>query len=455
MSDTHDTTDFTDSDDELLGLNDDPIPIQKLYLDNPPPKINNQIIFDKSDIINNRNSNLNDNNADDINISKFVEPTMPPIDETDGWTFCGKKRERKNKSNNNNKNIHKFQSEYNNRRNKITNNSIKRITLSKINQKQSNNNNIINKSHITGRIQSQPKFDHNNNYKQLLLAPEPSHSLLDITPKSSKRRTIKKSQSLHLFPISKGKLSEETFTKRRTPDMKLTHNDLCDDSPWNNILEPKLTHSMSNEQFFASDRGEISPREIIFNHIDDELPSMEFIRPEQKSIKYQRMKEIPNVIGYIVNIHDATNFDIDLDISAELHEKYRDVISNQYTYKDLGSNFLENPDFNKIVEIKPQVGTTYRCRLKGVGINQLPHAEHTWKSYLMCVDIKQLIDRTDGWVKCCLSDIDVYSRLLVDIIVDTCNGPINVRDYLLYKMQNEINPIFYPYCGRRDRGMSH
>ncbi|CAH6420601.1 Hypothetical protein HVR_LOCUS1233 [uncultured virus] len=169
----------------------------------------------------------------------------------------------------------------------------------------------------------------------------------------------------------------------------------------------------------------------------------------EKPNKYQRMREIKNVTGFIVNVHDATNFDIDLEIPPELHEKYRDVISNQYTYQDLGMDFLENPDLNRL-KIKPVVGTTYRCRLKGVGINQLPTSDHTYKSNMMCVEVKQLIDRTDGWVTCTLSDIDVYQRLLVDIVIYTGNGIVNLRDHLLDRMKSEDTPIFYPYSGKRN-----
>ena len=182
--------------------------------------------------------------------------------------------------------------------------------------------------------------------------------------------------------------------------------------------------------------------------IPTESPTMEMEQRPEKSNKYQRMREIKNITGFIVNVHDATNFDIDLEISPELHEKYRDVISNQYTYQSLEPNFLENPDFNQI-KIKPEVGTTYRCRLKGVGINQLACSDHTYKSNMMCVEVKQLVDRTDGWVICNLSDIDVYQRLLVDIIINTINGPINLRDYLLNRMRSEENPIFYPYSSTK------
>jgi len=142
--------------------------------------------------------------------------------------------------------------------------------------------------------------------------------------------------------------------------------------------------SLNQKNRYECDQGPINN----WNNITDELsnkdsslwsPTMEIISIEQNKIlsfgdskpnKYQRMREVKNVTGFIVNVHDATNFDIDLEISAELHEKYRDVICNQYTYQDLGEDFLENPDMDRL-RVSPEIGTTYRCRLKGVGINQL------------------------------------------------------------------------------------
>jgi len=184
---------------------------------------------------------------------------------------------------------------------------------------------------------------------------------------------------------------------------------------------------------------------------DPYIPSMEIIdryKIDSKQNRYQRMTEVPNIIGFIVNVHDAINFDIDLEMSPKLHENYRDVISNQYTYQDLGHDFLENPDITK--KVISAVGNTYRCRLRGVGMNQLPQHLHMSKSNIMCIEIKQLIDRTDGWITCIISDIDVYKRLLVDIFITTTKERINFRDYLLSRMDTK-DPIFYPYCGKKDR----
>jgi len=171
---------------------------------------------------------------------------------------------------------------------------------------------------------------------------------------------------------------------------------------------------------------------------------------QKKIYRYQRMRDIPGIIGFVVNVHDATNFDIDLDMPQSLHERYQDVISNQYTYHDITSNFFQNFNLSKLQDITPSVGITYRCRLRGIGINQLPQHEHIWKANQMTIEIKQLIDRTDAWVICTLSDIDVYQRLLVDITINTCNGPIDLHDYLLSRMTDNHNPIFYPYINKKE-----
>jgi hypothetical protein len=165
--------------------------------------------------------------------------------------------------------------------------------------------------------------------------------------------------------------------------------------------------------------------------------------------KYKHMREIYNVNGFIVNIHDATNFDIDLSIPAEIREKYSDVIVSEYKFKDMDDDFLENPLLETISQKPEQIGITYRCRLRGVGINQNPIRNHKWRMNQVCVDVKQLIDRCDNWVTCTISDIDVYRRLLVDITIHTSTGSIILSDFLLRRNPTEENQLFYPYVGKR------
>lgn len=163
--------------------------------------------------------------------------------------------------------------------------------------------------------------------------------------------------------------------------------------------------------------------------------------------KYQKMKEIAGVKGFIVNVHDSTNFDIDVSMNPNLVGKYKNVISNEYYYKDFEEEFLKNP--NLYSDSITHSGIAYRCRLRGIGLNQLPKHLHYSKSNQLCLEIRQLIDRTDGWVTCTLSDIDIYKRLLVDIVLHLPEGDVNLRDYLLVKMRTEKDPLFYNYSRQK------
>lgn len=156
--------------------------------------------------------------------------------------------------------------------------------------------------------------------------------------------------------------------------------------------------------------------------------------------KYHKMSEVPDVKGFVVNIHDPTNFDIDFELNQKTLSKYSSVISNNYTYKDLDENY----NFENILSNSGEtIGTAYRCRLRGIAVNQT--ASSTWKNNQLAVEIKHLIDRSDAWVICTLSDIDVFKRLLIDIIIPTNNGTINLCEYLLDRMEGDDNPIFSPY----------
>lgn len=178
-----------------------------------------------------------------------------------------------------------------------------------------------------------------------------------------------------------------------------------------------------------------------------DVSQINMIGPEATK-KYRRMKDTPDVRGFIANVHDATNFDIDLSASFDVHERYREVISNHYTYKDMPPDYYTHPDISKVSTMVPKMGTTYRCRLKGVGIN--PNTD-TWKAAKILCEVINLLNRADSWVTCTLSDIDVYSRLLVDIYVHTASGTVNLCEHLLSHCKDDPNPLFFPYLGKKAR----
>lgn len=163
--------------------------------------------------------------------------------------------------------------------------------------------------------------------------------------------------------------------------------------------------------------------------------------------EYQKMKKIYNVSAYVVNVHDATNFDIDFTLPKEVLKKYKSVVSNEYTFVDLDGDFFQKPLSQSDYEISH--GVAYRCHLMGVGVVSGPNV---WKKYSQeTIKIRQLIDRADGWVECTLSDIDIYNRLLVQITVKIDGKVINLRDLLLGASAEQGVSVFCEYKGSTGR----
>ena len=160
--------------------------------------------------------------------------------------------------------------------------------------------------------------------------------------------------------------------------------------------------------------------------------------------KYQHLQEIKNVKGFVVNVHGPTDFDIHFELPDHIIEKYNNVIFHKYFYKDIDINYDFQSD-NLLSTFNVREGKAYRCRLRGIGIKKSNTKSFTVKSNLFLMEIKHLIDRSDLWIRCDLSDIDIYKRLLIDIIIDTKTGPINLTDYLLNRIKSDDDPIFFEY----------
>lgn len=122
--------------------------------------------------------------------------------------------------------------------------------------------------------------------------------------------------------------------------------------------------------------------------------------------KYTSLESISGIRGYIVNIHDTLNFDIDLDLPAEAVGKYDSVISGTYSYIESGET---------------KHGKTLRCRLRDITTG----ARKNKKQLSPMQTVIRFTDRLEGWVICQLGDIDIYSRLLVDIIDHETNASLS------------------------------
>lgn len=155
---------------------------------------------------------------------------------------------------------------------------------------------------------------------------------------------------------------------------------------------------------------------------------------------YQHIRSIKNITGFIVNMHDPTNFDIDLNLSPLQKHKYQDVIFTTYKYFDFDHPLITLSSIDQIDN--PLSGIAYRCRLRGIAINKSVNHGHNSQIYSL---VKNLIDQSDGWVTCTISDIDIYRRILVDITFHINDQIIDLKDYILEYSQSQSFPPYYPY----------
>lgn len=159
------------------------------------------------------------------------------------------------------------------------------------------------------------------------------------------------------------------------------------------------------------------------------------INTSQKRDGLMSYRPLPKhiVYGFIVNVHDAVNYDISLVLTAELRDVYSNVIYHPFSYRDFAVS--EGSVTNS--EVREDIA--YRCRLQGVDIRRqnpanisgMSRSTNPTEMEIMISELHKLINRTNGWVVCTISDIDVYRRLLVDVVVPTQDHAVNIRKFLL------------------------
>lgn len=168
-----------------------------------------------------------------------------------------------------------------------------------------------------------------------------------------------------------------------------------------------------------------------------------------QKVKYQKIRPTRGVKGFVVNIHDTTNFDIDLCFdsvdSVEVAQKYSQVVSNEYEYYVVNTfeDTKETKGTNGTKDPIIKTGRAYRCRLRGLGVNRCSIGGKVRRNNKFMYIIRNFIDSSDGWITCTISDIDVYQRLLVDMYVNLPDGNlINIADYLL---ETDQEGLYYQY----------
>jgi hypothetical protein len=129
-------------------------------------------------------------------------------------------------------------------------------------------------------------------------------------------------------------------------------------------------------------------------------------------------------LGFVVNIYNTLNYDIDLidtDIK-QITNCFGRIITNEYTY-------LQN---NQMV-----TGLSYRCRLAGI-MKKQSFSSTSYKHSNK--EIVSHIDKLNGWVLLKLHGSDKYNRLVISAI-DPVSGTniVNIlKQYTdVYQMYND------------------
>jgi hypothetical protein len=157
-------------------------------------------------------------------------------------------------------------------------------------------------------------------------------------------------------------------------------------------------------------------------------------------------------LGYIVNIHDPTTFNISLEISDNIMEKIskqwwthnNKIITSTYEYYDEPPQLsIKNNSAGEgklaithipLIQSKP----VYRCRIRSVGVIR-PMDVKMQKDFRKTFgDIKRQVDLQNGWVLVKIYHPDKYKRLLVDLY-----DPITKKD--LKELFNFNDGVFIRY----------
>lgn len=163
-----------------------------------------------------------------------------------------------------------------------------------------------------------------------------------------------------------------------------------------------------------------------------------------KKSPYQRIPHSRETfIGYVVAVTGPLNIYVDIILSEEMREKYKDAIAYDYVYisEEKGAFIEESPVFS--------------CHLKNVEICSDPtdpnvRAQNAKEATLFLL---RTLKKSQNWVLVSVTDIDTYSRVLVNIFNIQTRKSINLS---MIEHQSSGDPercIARPYTGFAKRGM--
>lgn len=155
-------------------------------------------------------------------------------------------------------------------------------------------------------------------------------------------------------------------------------------------------------------------------------------------------------VGYVVNVHDPLNFDIDLVVPSDSFAAAMIQPAESKPY-----HFGRRLSDRQVI-----TGKAYRCRLRGVMQKQapLPSTETTdgtskrkerrrglpglggRANKPLMAELLRRLYRSNGWVVCVIVGIDQYHRILVDIF-----DPYDRMNFRHLLFQEPFSKNFLPY----------
>ena len=112
--------------------------------------------------------------------------------------------------------------------------------------------------------------------------------------------------------------------------------------------------------------------------------------------------------AFVVALKDSLNLHLQIDWNEDYKELYESALNYSYKY------ISEESD-------GPRLGQVNSCHLKGLKMDSLSNMK---RAYII---ISKISSENNGWVKVRLYDIDVYGRILIELLDPMSEESINER----------------------------
>lgn len=121
--------------------------------------------------------------------------------------------------------------------------------------------------------------------------------------------------------------------------------------------------------------------------------------------------------GYLVNIYDPLNYDIDLELSQEQMNILAKAEKKYYTFKEYDKNLNYSVKTNSI----------YRCRISQIGVDRKKYKNI--RSHPVVYNLRNLFNNFNDWVICKILGVDEFNRVLVNIFL--------FKEYKIFYQENK------------------